>query len=120
MVAVVILDLAINRQHRAFLQSVPVVMARATRHDTDIAFDVSLGLRFHPFEILPSMAYKLVLVAALGAAPIAVLVYEAMLLGFSLMTHADVTLHPAWDRALRQPFVTEPPASRSLLDNANA
>ena len=45
-------------------------------------------------------------VALLGAAPIAVLVYEAMLLGFSLMTHADLALRPAWDRAIRWVFVT--------------
>ena len=105
MAAVLILDLAIYWQHRAFHQF-PLLWRAHRVHHSDIAFDASLGLRFHPLEILPSMAYKMVVVAALGAAPIAVLVYEAMLLGFSLMTHGDVALSPAADRAIRFVFVT--------------
>jgi len=103
--AVVLLDLAIYWQHRAF-HRFPLLWRAHRVHHSDLGFDASLGLRFHPFEILPSMAFKLAVIAALGAAPIAVLVYELLLLGFSLLTHADLALRPGWERALRSVFVT--------------
>lgn len=103
--AIVILDVAIYWQHRAFHHFPPLWRAHRVHH-SDTGFDVSLGLRFHPFEILPSMAYKLAVVGLLGASPIAVLVYESMLLGSSLITHADVALPMRLDRALRLVFVT--------------
>ncbi|OGT55852.1 MAG: hypothetical protein A3E01_14805 [Gammaproteobacteria bacterium RIFCSPHIGHO2_12_FULL_63_22] len=103
--AVVLLDLAIYWQHRAF-HAIPILWRAHRVHHSDIGFDVSLGLRFHPLEILPSLGFKLALVAALSVAPLAILIYEAMLLGFSLMTHANVALPTAVDAALRRVFVT--------------
>lgn len=103
--AVVLLDLAIYWQHRAF-HAIPILWRAHRVHHSDIGFDVSLGLRFHPLEILPSLGFKLALVAALGVAPLAILIYEAMLLGFSLMTHANVALPVAVDARLRRVFVT--------------
>lgn len=103
--AIVLLDLAIYWQHRAF-HHFPVLWRAHRVHHSDLAFDASLGVRFHPFEILPSMAFKLAVVALLGAAPMAVLVYESALLGFSLITHADVALSSAMDRRIRLVFVT--------------
>jgi sterol desaturase/sphingolipid hydroxylase (fatty acid hydroxylase superfamily) len=103
--AIVLLDLAIYWQHRAF-HHFPLLWRAHRVHHSDTAFDVSLGLRFHPFEILPSMLYKLAVVAVLGASPVAVLSYEAALLAFSLMTHADLALPAGLDRALRLVFVT--------------
>lgn len=103
--AIAILDLAIYWQHRAF-HHFPLLWRAHRVHHSDTGFDVSLGLRFHPFEILPSMVYKLAVIGLLGASPIAVLVYEAMLLGFSLITHADIAVPLRLDRALRLVFVT--------------
>jgi sterol desaturase/sphingolipid hydroxylase (fatty acid hydroxylase superfamily) len=102
---VLLMDLAIYWQHRAF-HYFPLLWRAHRVHHSDTGFDVSLGLRFHPFEILPSLGYKLVLIATLGASPIAVLAYESLLLGFSLMTHADLSLPPAWERVLGKVLVT--------------
>lgn len=103
--AIVLLDLAIYWQHRAF-HRFPLLWRAHRVHHSDTAFDVSLGVRFHPFEIVPSMLYKLAVVAVLGASPLAVLAYEVALLGFSLLTHADLALPAGLDRALRRLFVT--------------
>lgn len=103
--SLVLLDLAIYWQHRAF-HYWPLLWRAHRVHHSDTAFDTSLGVRFHPFEILPSYAYKMLIVAIFGMAPIDVAIYEAGLLGFSLLTHANVTLPTPLDRALRWVIVT--------------
>ncbi len=104
-IAVVALDLAIYWQHRAFHRF--ALLWRVHRvHHSDTGFDVSLGLRFHPLEILPSMAYKLLVIAALGAPPLAALIYETLLLGFSLITHSDIALPRTFERGMRMVFIT--------------
>lgn len=103
--ALVVMDLAIYWQHRAF-HGLPILWRAHRVHHSDTGFDASLGVRFHPFEILPSLGYKVLVIAVLGAAPIVVLLYEALLLGFSLITHADLSLPPNWERRLRKILVT--------------
>lgn len=103
--SLVLLDCAIYWQHR-FFHLVPWLWRAHRVHHSDTGFDVSLGVRFHPLEILPSFGYKLALIALLGIAPTAVAAYEALLLGFSLWSHANVALPAAVDRVLRVVFVT--------------
>jgi sterol desaturase/sphingolipid hydroxylase (fatty acid hydroxylase superfamily) len=99
------MDFAIYWQHRTFHYS--NLLWRAHRvHHSDTEFDVSLGIRFHAFEILPSMLFKLLMIAVLGAAPIAVLLYESLLLGFSLFTHANIKLPNQLDVVLKKLLVT--------------
>jgi len=102
---VILLDLAIYWQHR-WSHRVPVLWRLHRVHHSDIAFDATLGLRFHPAEILLSLLYKLALVAVLGIAPLTMLFYEILLASFALFTHADVAIAPQWDRRLRRVFVT--------------
>lgn len=103
--AVVALDLAIYWQHRAF-HRIPGLWRIHRVHHSDTRFEVTLGLRFHPAEILLSMLYKFAVIAALGAAPAAVALYEILLASFALITHADVALPANWDRRLRLLLVT--------------
>lgn len=105
MLAVVALDMAIYWQHRAFHRWSWLWRLHRVHH-SDTHFEVTLGLRFHPAEILLSMLYKLGLIALLGPSPAAVALYEILLAGFSLLTHADVALPTAWDRGLRRILVT--------------
>lgn len=103
--ALVALDCAIYWQHRAFHGS--ALLWRVHRvHHTDIGFDASLGLRFHPFEILLSAVFKLGVVLVLGIAPVAVVAYELVLLCMSLFTHADVALPHRLDAVMRWLIVT--------------
>jgi len=102
---VVLLDLAIYGQHVAF-HAVPALWRLHRMHHADLEFDVTTGLRFHPGEILLSMAIKLVAVAALGAPPLAVLAFEIMLNATSLFNHGNVRLPLGLDRRLRLVVVT--------------
>ena len=103
--ALVILDLAIWAQHRAF-HYIPALWRLHRMHHADLDFDVTTGLRFHPVEILLSLAIKLAVIAALGAPPLAVLIFELALNGASLFNHANIHLPARTDRLLRLILVT--------------
>lgn len=99
------LDMAIYLQHVMF-HAIPMLWRLHRVHHTDIDFDVTTGLRFHPFEILLSMGFKLGVVAALGAPAIAVLLFEILLNATSMFNHANASLPRSLDRVLRWLMVT--------------
>ena len=104
-VAVVLLDLLIYFQHRVF-HAVPVLWRLHRVHHADPELDASSGLRFHPVEILLSLAIKAAAVVTLGAPAEAVLVFEVLLNATALFNHANLAI-PAWlDRPLRWALVT--------------
>jgi sterol desaturase/sphingolipid hydroxylase (fatty acid hydroxylase superfamily) len=103
--AVILLDLTIYGQHVAF-HSVPPLWRLHRVHHADLEFDVTTGLRFHPVEIVVSMAIKLAAITALGAPPIAVLLFEVLLNTTSMFNHGNVRLPARLDRVLRYVVVT--------------
>jgi sterol desaturase/sphingolipid hydroxylase (fatty acid hydroxylase superfamily) len=100
-----VLDLVIYWQHR-WMHTLPGLWRLHRMHHTDPTLDATSALRFHPFEMLLSLAYKCVLAVALGIDPAVLLVFEALLSSFALFTHANLALPPALDRRLRWLFVT--------------
>jgi sterol desaturase/sphingolipid hydroxylase (fatty acid hydroxylase superfamily) len=104
-IAVVMLDLAIYLQHVLF-HAVPVLWRLHRMHHADLEIDVTTGARFHPIEILLSMAIKLGVVAALGAPAVAVLVFEVLLNATSMFNHGNVRVPPRLDGVLRWLVVT--------------
>src|SRR6266853_2540055 len=103
--SVILLDLAIYFQHVLF-HAVPALWRLHRMHHADLEFDVTTGLRFHPVEILLSMVIKLAVIAALGAPPLAVLVFEVLLNATSMFNHGNVQLPRSIDRVLRKILVT--------------
>jgi sterol desaturase/sphingolipid hydroxylase (fatty acid hydroxylase superfamily) len=100
-----ILDLVIYAQHVVF-HHVPWLWRLHRMHHADLDIDVSTGLRFHPFEILISLAIKIGTIVAFGIPPVAVFVFEVALNATSLFNHSNVSM-PRWlDRALRLVVVT--------------
>jgi sterol desaturase/sphingolipid hydroxylase (fatty acid hydroxylase superfamily) len=104
-IAVIALDLAIYLQHVLF-HAVPVLWRLHRMHHADLEIDVTTGARFHPIEILLSMAIKLGVVAALGAPAVAVLIFEVLLNATSMFNHGNVRLPQRFDRVLRWLVVT--------------
>jgi sterol desaturase/sphingolipid hydroxylase (fatty acid hydroxylase superfamily) len=103
--SVLLLDLAIYLQHVMF-HAVPVLWRFHRMHHTDLEFDVTTGLRFHPVEILLSMAIKVAVIAALGPPAVAVLIFEVILNATSMFNHGNVRIPAALDRVLRWVVVT--------------
>lgn len=99
------LDLTIYLQHVLF-HAVPALWRLHRVHHTDLDFDVTTGVRFHPFEILLSLAIKAAAIVLLGAPALAVLVFEILLNANSLFNHANVRIPAALDRVLRWLVVT--------------
>jgi sterol desaturase/sphingolipid hydroxylase (fatty acid hydroxylase superfamily) len=104
-VSVLALDLIVYAQHR-LMHHYGWLWRLHRVHHTDLALDVTSGVRFHPAEILLSMLIKIAAVIALGAPPAAVLGFEILLSSFSLFTHANIALPPRVDAWLRWVFVT--------------
>ncbi|MCE2510360.1 MAG: sterol desaturase family protein [Alphaproteobacteria bacterium] len=104
-VAVVFLDFAIYLQH-IVSHALPVFWRLHQVHHSDLDFDTTTGIRFHPVEILVSLVYKVALVAASGADPWAVLLFEVILNGTSLFNHGNVRIFPPLERVLRFFIVT--------------
>ena len=104
-ITLVVLDLAIYWQHRA-MHIFPWLWRLHRLHHTDLNFELTLGLRFHPFEILFSLVFKGLVIAALGASPLAVLCYEILLAVFALFSHADIHIAERWDQRLRKFVIT--------------
>ena len=104
-VGFLLLDLAIFAQHATF-HAVPWLWRLHRMHHADQDFDLTTGLRFHPGEIILSMAIKLGLVLALGLSPVTVLVFEVVLNASAIFNHANVKLPAGLDRALRLIIVT--------------
>ena len=99
------LDLAIYVQHVVF-HKVPLLWRLHRMHHADLDIDVTTGVRFHPIEILISLAIKIAVILALGIPVVAVILFEVLLNVTSMFNHSNVSM-PAWlDRVLRLIVVT--------------
>jgi sterol desaturase/sphingolipid hydroxylase (fatty acid hydroxylase superfamily) len=103
--SLIVLDFAIYLQHVLF-HALPLFWRLHRVHHTDLDFDVTTGVRFHPMEILLSMLYKAALVLVLGAAPGAVITFEIILNACSQFNHSNIQLSERLDRLLRLLLIT--------------
>jgi len=108
--AVAFLDFAIYLQH-ILSHALPVFWRLHQVHHSDMDFDTTTAVRFHPVEILVSLVFKVGLVAAIGADAFAVLLFEVILNGTALFNHGNVRLPAKLERALRF-FVVTPEMHR--------
>ncbi|KAF0191728.1 MAG: sterol desaturase [Gammaproteobacteria bacterium] len=103
--ALLLLDLAIYLQHVMF-HAVPLFWRLHMVHHSDMDFDVTTGVRFHPIEILLSMLIKFSVIVLAGPPVMAVLVFEITLNATSLFNHSNVRLPRVLERYLRWIIVT--------------
>jgi sterol desaturase/sphingolipid hydroxylase (fatty acid hydroxylase superfamily) len=103
--AFVLLDFAIYLQH-VVTHALPILWRLHIIHHTDLDLDVTSGIRFHPLEIIVSMTYKIVLVAAIGPDPAVVILFEVLLNGSSVFNHSNLFIPKPLDRAIRAVIVT--------------
>ena len=104
-IGVLALDFVIYLQHRMF-HFVPVFWRVHMVHHTDQDIDVTTAVRFHPLEIILSLLIKFTAVAAIGAPPLSVLIFEIMLNGASMFNHGNVGIPLSFDRIIRMVLVT--------------
>ena len=102
---ILILDLLIYGQHVVF-HKVPVLWRIHRVHHSDMDFDVTTGIRFHPVELIISMLIKIAGILFIGASLSAVIIFEVILNGTSMFNHGNVNIPVKLDRILRLFIVT--------------
>ncbi len=102
---VIFLDFVIYVQHVLF-HAIPAFWRLHRMHHTDLDYDVTTGSRFHPIEIILSMLIKMGVIAAIGAPPAAVLIFEVLLNATAMFNHGNVRLPEKLDRIIRMLIVT--------------
>jgi len=110
LLAVIALDLVIYLQHVMF-HAVPLLWRLHRVHHADLDFDVTTGIRFHPIEILLSLAIKAAAIFVIGAPMAAVLIFELMLNLTSMFNHSNIRIPVVADSLLRL-FVVTPDMHR--------
>lgn len=103
--SIIVLDLAVYWQHR-WSHRFDILWRLHRVHHTDRHIDVTTGIRFHPFEILLSLAWKSVVVMLIGAPVIAALLFELLLNLLPMFNHSNLKLPQPVDRVLRRIVVT--------------
>lgn len=105
LIGILVLDLVVYLQHLMF-HAVPLIWKLHMMHHADIDYDVTTGLRFHPFEIIISMVIKMTAIAALGPSVFTVILFEIILNGTAMFNHGNIKMPFNVDRVLRLLVVT--------------
>jgi sterol desaturase/sphingolipid hydroxylase (fatty acid hydroxylase superfamily) len=103
--SLLLLDVVIYAQHVAF-HRIPLLWRLHRVHHADLDVDLTTGVRFHPFEILLSMAIKTALILVVGAPALSVIIFEVVLNATSMFNHANVGIAAPVERAMRRLVVT--------------
>lgn len=105
LISLLILDVAVYCQH-IVMHKWPLLWRLHQVHHTDLEFDATTAVRFHPLEIVLSMLYKVLCIVLIGADPIAVIAFEIILNGAATFNHSNVDIPPALDKKLRWLIIT--------------
>ncbi|MCA8978152.1 MAG: sterol desaturase family protein [Planctomycetes bacterium] len=104
--ATVLLRAFISFGTHYLMHKVPLLWRFHRVHHLDTELDVSTTARFHPLEMPLGLAIGLPVVVGLGLTPWALILYEALDVGVTLFSHANIRLPAAIDRWLRYLIVT--------------
>ena len=102
---VVSLDFLQYWMHRAFHSYFPLWRIHEVHH-SDMDFDVATAARFHPLEILPPQALRLIVILLLAPPPVAVLLDQLIAIVFNFTSHANASLPAPIESAVRWLFIT--------------
>lgn len=100
-----LLDMIIYWQHVVF-HKIPLLWRLHRVHHTDIDFDTSTALRFHPIEILLSIAVKAATLFIFGISPITLLVFEVVLNFSAMFNHSNISFPTKIENWLRAFIIT--------------
>ena len=103
--SVIVMDFVIYLQHVMF-HAIPIFWRIHRMHHADLDFDVTTGIRFHPFEIILSMVIKFGMVVVIGPPVLGVVIFEVLLNATSMFNHGNVCIQRGLDRVLRWIVVT--------------
>lgn len=103
--AVLIMDSGRYLQH-FLLHKIPLLWRLHRTHHTDLDYDVTTGLRFHPLEAVFTGGFGLAIVLAVAPPPEVVLLYETAFIFIAMWSHGNLAIPESIDRAMRRILVT--------------
>ena len=104
-VSIVILDGLHYFKHVVF-HKIPLLWRFHRMHHTDLDYDFTTGIRFHPFESIVNAIINLMVIAVLGMPVIAVIVFELTLVVVTLTVHGNINYSAMFDKVFRTLLVT--------------
>ena len=105
LLCLVLLDMTIYWQHRLF-HVIPWLWRLHRLHHSDLDYDTTTALRFHPLEIILSIGIKASVIVLLGVPAVAVVAFEILLNGLAMFNHGNIKLPEKVDKLLRYFIVT--------------
>lgn len=103
--SLILFDFIIYWQHRIF-HYIPFLWRLHKVHHSDQNFDTTTGIRFHPLEILFSIAIKFTVVVIFGLSAESIIAFEVILNGLALFNHSNFKIPLTMDYYLRKLIVT--------------
>lgn len=103
--SLLLMDGLIYWQHR-LMHVVPLLWRLHRLHHSDLDYDVTTAIRFHPIEMLLSFFIKAGAVLVLGVPVIAVILFEVLLSALALFNHANINLPKTIEKIMRVLVVT--------------
>jgi sterol desaturase/sphingolipid hydroxylase (fatty acid hydroxylase superfamily) len=100
-----LLDFAIYCQH-IIMHKLPLLWRLHKVHHTDIEFDATTAVRFHPLEIFISMLYKTACIILIGGNPEAIIAFEIILNAAATFNHSNIKIPARADKILRWLIIT--------------
>lgn len=105
LICLLIFDIIIYFQHR-LMHLWPVLWRFHRLHHSDIEFDTTTALRFHPIEIIFSLGIKAAAILLLGAPVLVLIIFETILSSFALWSHSNLALPQSFEVYFRKVFIT--------------
>lgn len=104
-VSVLILDAVHYLKHVLFHKT--LVLWRIHRmHHTDLDFDFTTGIRFHPLELIVNVVITLTAIVVLGIPVVAVVIFETSLVVVTFFVHGNVRYPASLGKVIRTLLVT--------------
>ncbi len=100
-----ILDLAIYFQHRLF-HLIPSLWRLHRAHHSAAFMDVTLGLRFHPIEIILSACIRIIIISCFSLSIEAYMIFDIWLMSCSMFHHGAIKLPKRFETFLGYFIIT--------------
>lgn len=88
------------------LHRIPLFWRFHRVHHTDLDFDFTTGIRFHPFEMIVTAMVSMAAIVVLGIPVAAVVIFETLVVVVTFFVHANASYPAVLDEVFRTVLVT--------------
>ena len=104
-ISILVLD-AVHYLKHVLFHKIHILWRFHRAHHTDLDFDFTTGIRFHPFESIVNVVITLTAIVVLGIPAAAVVIFEISLVVVTFFVHGNVRYPASLDKVVRTLLVT--------------